>query len=61
LAITETYFKAPGDDIYANGPVSYLRIDELPEPGDYAPIVDVLMDGHYICDFRRSAHPLPSV
>ena len=31
LAITETYFKAPGDDICANGPVSYLRIGELPD------------------------------
>lgn len=47
LAITETYFKAPGDDVYANGPVSYLRLDELPEPGDYAPIVDVLRRGDY--------------
>ena len=47
LAITETYAKAPGDDIYANGPVSYLRIGELPEPGEYAPIIDALMDGDY--------------
>jgi hypothetical protein len=47
LAITETYFKAPGDDVYANGPVSYLRMDELPEPGNYAPIVDVLERGDY--------------
>jgi hypothetical protein len=47
LAITETYFKAPGDDIYANGPVSYLRIGDLPEPGEYAPIVDALMEGDY--------------
>jgi hypothetical protein len=47
LAITETYTKAPGDDIYANGPVSYLRMDELPEPGDYAPIIDALRTGSY--------------
>jgi len=47
LAITETYFKSPGDDIYANGPVSYLRIDALPEPGDYAPIIDALTEGDY--------------
>jgi hypothetical protein len=47
LAITETYFKAPGDDIYANGPVSYLRMDALPEPGDYAPIVSALRSGDY--------------
>ena len=30
LAITETYAKAPGDDVYANGPVSYLRIGDPP-------------------------------
>ena len=47
LAITETYAKAPGDDVYANGPVSYLRMDELPEPGNYAPIVNALSSGDY--------------
>jgi hypothetical protein len=47
LAITETYAKQPGDDIYANGPVTYLRLAELPEPGDYAPIVDALASGDY--------------
>jgi hypothetical protein len=47
VAITETYAKAPGDDVYANGPVSYLRLAALPEPGNYAPIVDVLMNGDF--------------
>lgn len=47
LAITETYFKAPGDDIYANGPVSYLRLNDLPGGDDYAPIVDALRRGDY--------------
>ena len=47
MAITETYFKSPGDDVYANGPVSYIRIDELPEPGDYTPIVAALKNGDY--------------
>jgi hypothetical protein len=47
LAITETYFKAPGDDVYANGPVTYLRMDRLPPPGEYGPIVDALELGHY--------------
>ncbi len=47
LAITETYAKAPGDDVYANGPVSYLRLDELPAPGEYAPIVRALANGEY--------------
>ena len=45
MAITETYAKAPGDDIYANGPVTYLRMSALPEPGDYAPIVSALRSG----------------
>ncbi len=47
LSITETYAKQPGDDIYANGPVTYVRMDELPEPGNYAPIVDALDRGDY--------------
>jgi hypothetical protein len=47
MAITETYEKRPGDDIYANSPVSYLRLNALPEPGNYAPIIDVLMAGEY--------------
>jgi hypothetical protein len=47
MSITETYEKRPGDDIYANGPVSYLRMNALPEPGNYRPIVDVLTSGDY--------------
>lgn len=47
LAITETYFKAPGDDIYANGPVTYLKLDTLPTGKDYSPIIDVLRRGDY--------------
>ena len=47
LAITETYAKAPGDDVYANGPVSYLRIGDLPPPGDYTPVIDALARGNY--------------
>lgn len=47
LAITETYFKAPGDDIYANGPVSYLRLDKLPVGADYSPIISALRQGEY--------------
>ena len=47
LAITETYFKAPGDDIYANGPVSYLKLDRLPAGNDYSSIINVLRSGDY--------------
>jgi hypothetical protein len=47
LAITETYGKRPGDDVYANGPVTYLQLDELPEGQNYAPILDALEEGEY--------------
>jgi len=47
LAITETYFKAPGDDIYANGPVTYLPLDRLPVDADYSSIIDALQEGNY--------------
>ena len=29
LAITETYAKQPGDDVYANNPVNYLKLDSV--------------------------------
>ncbi|MCA9739362.1 MAG: hypothetical protein KC645_17185 [Gemmatimonadetes bacterium] len=47
VGITETYAKAPGDDIYANGPVTYLRLDRLPAGDDYAPVVRALREGDY--------------
>lgn len=47
MAITETYGKSPGDDIYANGPVSYLKLGALPVDGNYTPIIDVMMKGEY--------------
>ena len=47
LAITETYSKAPGDDVYGNGPVSYVRMDALPRGEDYSAVVDALMEGEY--------------
>ena len=47
MAITETYGKTPGDDIYANGPVSYLKLAALPTGGNYSSIIDVMMRGDY--------------
>jgi hypothetical protein len=46
-AISE--FEALGftDDFYANNPVDYLRLDALPEPGDWRSIVDVMKKGDY--------------
>ncbi|WP_156522177.1 hypothetical protein [Croceicoccus mobilis] len=47
LAITETFDKKPGDDIYANNPVNYLRLDALPAGQDYGAVNEVLNRGDY--------------
>lgn len=46
-AISEFYQQNPGDDIYANTPVNYLKLDKLPEPGNWRPIVEALRRGDY--------------
>jgi len=46
-AISETYQKGPGDDIYANNPVNYVKLDRLPSGDDWSPIVDALKRGDY--------------
>jgi len=46
-AISETYQKGPGDDIYANNPVNYVKLDRLPAGDDWAPIVNALKRGDY--------------
>src|SRR5882672_1032117 len=46
-AITETYQKGPGDDIYANNPVNYVKLDRLPAGDDWSPIVNALKRGDY--------------
>jgi hypothetical protein len=46
-AITETYQKGPGDDIYANNPVNYVKIDRVPTGDDWSPIVNALKHGDY--------------
>jgi len=47
LAISETFDKEPGDDIYANNPVNYLKLAELPRGRDYSSVIDVLSRGDY--------------
>ena len=47
FAITETYQKGPGDDIYANNPVNYVKIDRVPTGDDWSPIVNALKRGDY--------------
>jgi hypothetical protein len=46
-AITETYQQGPGDDVYANSPVNYVKLDALPAPGDWSPIIDAMKRGDY--------------
>jgi hypothetical protein len=47
LSISEVRYQAPGDDIYASAPVSYVKLDRLPSPQDVGPVVKALMRGDY--------------
>lgn len=47
FAITETYQKGPGDDIYANNPVNYVKLDALPTDNDWSGITSALSRGDY--------------
>ncbi len=48
VADCDTYHKFPGDDIYPNVPVNYLRLDRVPLPDeDWTPILDALRSGDY--------------
>jgi hypothetical protein len=46
-AISEVYGENYGDDIYANNPVNYVKLDRLPPPGEWGPIVDAMARGDY--------------
>ena len=48
VADIDTYKKGPEDDLYANFPVNYLKIDRTPGPNDdYGPILKALRDGNF--------------
>ena len=47
LSISEVRHQQPGDDIYASSPVSYVKMDALPEPNDVSPLIGALMRGDY--------------
>jgi len=48
IADIDTYKKGPEDDLYANFPVNYLKIDRTPGPeDDYSPILKALRDGNF--------------
>ncbi|HLH37645.1 MAG TPA: hypothetical protein VKX39_00740 [Bryobacteraceae bacterium] len=46
-AISEIYGENYGDDVYANNPVNYVKLDRLPPPGEWGPIVDAMKKGDY--------------
>jgi hypothetical protein len=46
-AISEVYQQGYGDDIYANNPVNYVKMDALPPPGDWSPIINSMSRGDY--------------
>ena len=46
-AISEVYEQGYGDDIYANNPVNYVKIDKLPSPGEWGTIVNAMEHGEY--------------
>ena len=46
-AISELYGESYGDDIYANNPVNYVKIDNVPPPGEWGPIVNAMKTGDY--------------
>jgi hypothetical protein len=48
IADIDTYRKGPEDDLYANFPVNYLKIDRTPGANDdYSPILKSLRDGNF--------------
>ena len=46
-AITETYENGPGDDFYANNPVSYIKVEGQPGIDNWKPVIDAMMKGDY--------------
>ena len=46
-AISEVYGETYGDDIYANNPVNYVKIGDVPPPGEWGQIIDAMKTGDY--------------
>ena len=46
-AITETYEQGPGDDFYANNPVSYVKTEGTPGIDNWKPVIDAMMKGNF--------------
>jgi hypothetical protein len=46
-AISEIYGESYGDDVYANNPVNYVKLDRLPPAGEWGPIINAMKNGEY--------------
>jgi hypothetical protein len=46
-AISEVYQQGTGDDIYANNPVNYVKVDRPPGIDNWKPIIDSMKRGDY--------------
>jgi hypothetical protein len=46
-AISEIYGESYGDDVYANNPVNYVKLDRLPPRGEWGPIINAMKNGEY--------------
>jgi hypothetical protein len=46
-AISEVYQQGTGDDIYANNPVNYVKVDSKPGIDNWKPIIDAMKRGDY--------------
>ncbi|HEY3120798.1 MAG TPA: hypothetical protein VGL15_09245 [Vicinamibacteria bacterium] len=61
LADVDTYQKQPGDDLYPNFPINYVKLERVPRyDADWSPLVKALRDGEYFVTtgeilFRRYA------
>jgi hypothetical protein len=60
-AITETYEQGPGDDFYANNPVSYIKVEGQPGIDNWKPIIDAMMKGNYFVSSGEVLIPFYSV
>jgi hypothetical protein len=46
-AISELHVQRPGDDVYANNPVSYVKVGQLPTTDNWTPIIDSMKQGSF--------------
>ena len=60
-AISEVYQQGTGDDIYANNPVNYVKVDAPPGIDNWKPIIDSMKRGEYFVTSGEVLIPMWSV